>query len=175
MILGVALSFAGDVGAQQQEHTTSGTIVATADIEPRSGSNARGKATFSRDGKGQLVLVVEMEGLSPGARAVHLHAKGDCSAPDGSSAGDHWNPTRSQHGKWDAPAGYHLGDVGNINVAPDGTGTISLTTTKWTAGTGAANDVVGKSIVVHSGTDDFESQPAGNSGPRVGCGVIIRR
>jgi Cu-Zn family superoxide dismutase len=183
----LGLAGAGYAGESQNRSTTAaedrkqndagrghkGTVVAKADIEPKSDSSTSGKATFTEDGNGGLVLTIEVTDAPPGERAVHIHEKGDCSSPDGKSAGDHWNPTHTEHGKWGAPGDrHHLGDIGNMTVGPDGKGTVTLATTKWTAGTGAADDVIGKSIVVHGGTDDFTSQPAGNAGPRVGCGVI---
>ena len=67
---------------------------------------------------------------------------------------------------------HHLGDVGNIEVGPDGKGTVTRTTDRWTIGDGTSTDVPGKSLVIHGGTDDPKSQPAGNAGSRIGCGVI---
>lgn len=150
-----------------------GKTVAKADIEAKSGSKLKGKATFTQNDKGALVLRIEVSDAPPGEHAVHIHDKGDCTSPDGKSAGDHWNPMHMEHGKWGAPGDhYHLGDVGNLSVEPNGKGTLTLETTKWSAGGGGISDVVGHSIVVHGGVDDFKSQPAGNSGPRIGCGVI---
>jgi superoxide dismutase, Cu-Zn family len=164
---------AEDKKENKEELGKSGKTVGKADIESKSGSKLTGKATFKDDGKGGLTLVIELKDAPAGEHAVHIHDKGDCSSPDGKSAGDHWNPTHMEHGKWGAPGDHHhLGDIGNATIKPDGTGTITLDTTKWSAGTGAANDVIGHSIVVHGGVDDFKSQPAGNAGPRIGCGVI---
>lgn len=147
---------------------------ATAKLEPKSGSKLAGSARFVPDGKGGLVLTVEVTGAPPGEHAVHIHEKGDCSSPDAKSAGDHWNPTHEAHGQWGHGA-HHLGDIGNLTVGADGKGTLTLATDKWSAGTGGANDVVGHAIVVHGGVDDFTSQPAGNAGPRIGCGVIEKK
>lgn len=145
--------------------------VAQAEIAPKSGSKLTGKAAFVPDGKGGLVLTIDVAGAPPGLHAVHIHETGDCSAPDAKSAGGHWNPTHEAHGKWAMPP-HHLGDIGNLEVKPDGKGTLTLRTDKWTAGGGGANDVVGHALVVHGAPDDFKSQPAGNAGPRIGCGVI---
>jgi Cu-Zn family superoxide dismutase len=79
-----------------------------------------------------------------------------------------------EHGKWDNGA-HHLGDIGNIEVQPDGSGTVTLTTDKWTIGTGQPNDIVGKAIIVHEKQDDFQTQPTGNAGGRVGCGVVTAK
>jgi superoxide dismutase, Cu-Zn family len=163
----------GDKTENKTELGLKGKTVAKADIEAKSGSKVKGTANFTDDGKGGLVLRVEVTGATPGEHAVHIHEKGDCSSPDGKSAGDHWNPTHMEHGKWGAPGEhFHLGDIGNLMVTPDGKGTITLETTKWSAGTGTTNDIVGHAVVVHGGIDDFKSQPAGNAGPRIGCGVI---
>lgn len=146
---------------------------ATAAIESRSGSKVTGNATFTADGN-NVTLKIDLHGLPAGVHAVHIHEKGDCSSSDAESAGGHWNPTSEAHGKW-GTAPFHLGDIGNVTVAADGNGTITLTTDKWSIGTGERNDVVGHAIVVHSKQDDLKSQPAGAAGSRIGCGVISRK
>lgn len=88
------------------------------------------------------------------------------------SAGGHWNPTNTAHGKW-GDGEFHLGDIGNITVGKDGTGVIELTTDLWEIGTGSDRDVVGKAIILHAGADDFTSQPSGAAGARIGCGAIL--
>jgi len=166
---------AEDKKDNKEELGHGGKTVAKADIEAKSGSKLKGKATFTAGDKGAITVRIEVSDVAPGEHAVHIHDKGDCSSPDGKSAGDHWNPTHMEHGKWGAPGDHHhLGDIGNITVGPDGKGTITLDTTKWTAGGGGVNDVIGHAIVVHGGVDDFKSQPAGNAGPRIGCGVIVK-
>ena len=116
-----------------------------------------------------------LSGLSQGNHAIHIHAIGDCSAADGKSAGGHWNPTKENHGKWmEAP--FHIGDIGNLVVGADGTGTIKRETDLWSVGgKDAAKNVVGHAIIIHEGPDDFSSQPSGAAGPRVGCGEIVRK
>ena len=143
---------------------------AVATIGPTSGSRVTGTATFTQVGN-YITLLVEIEDASPGLHAVHIHQYGDCSSPDGKSAGGHWNPTGVAHGKW-GEGEFHLGDIGNINVGEDGTGSISLTTDLWEIGTGGDVDIVGRGIIVHAGADDFTSQPSGAAGARIGCGVI---
>ncbi|MXY99876.1 superoxide dismutase family protein [Candidatus Poribacteria bacterium] len=134
-------------------------------------SGVTGMAVFTQNGD-EITLVIEVQGASPGLHAVHIHANGDCSAPDGTSAGGHWNPTGVAHGKW-GEGEFHLGDIGNITVGEDGTGSITLTTDLWEIGTGSDVDVVGKGIILHAGADDFVSQPSGAAGARIGCGVIV--
>ncbi len=143
---------------------------AVAIINPTSGNEVTGIADFTQVGD-VITLTIEIQNASPGTHAVHIHEKGDCSASDGTSAGGHWNPTNVAHGKW-GEGEFHLGDIGNIEVAEDGTGSIELTTDLWEIGTGSIIDVVGKGIIVHAGADDFTSQPSGAAGARIGCGVI---
>ena len=143
---------------------------ASAIITPSSGSEVSGKAIFTQTGQNVMVRI-DVKNLSPGEHGVHIHENGDCSAPNGTSAGGHWNPTNVEHGKWGVGE-FHLGDIGNIVVGADGTGSIELETDRWEIGTGTDIDVVGKSIIVHADPDDFVSQPSGNAGARIGCGVI---
>lgn len=144
---------------------------AIATIGPTSNSSVTGMAVFTQNGD-QITLAIEIQNASPGIHGVHIHENGDCSAPDGTSAGGHWNPTGVAHGKW-GEGEFHLGDIGNITVGEDGTGSIELTTDLWEIGTGSDVDVVGKGIIVHAGADDFTSQPSGAAGARIGCGVIV--
>jgi Cu-Zn family superoxide dismutase len=143
---------------------------AVAVIEAKSGSQLTGMATFS-EMDGTVTLQLDVQNVTPGVHAVHLHEIGDCSAEDGTSAGGHWNPTVVDHGEWGADP-FHLGDIGNFVVGQDGTGYVQLTTNLWSISTGADNDVVGRSIIVHAGEDDLTSQPSGAAGGRIGCGVI---
>ena len=151
-------------------HGDSASANAKAMIEARSGSAVSGVAAFSMH-DGRVTLELKLGGLTPGSHAVHLHEVGDCSAPDGKSAGGHWNPSHAAHGKWDDEP-FHLGDIGNVEAGADGRAQLSLTTANWSIGTGAANDIVGTAIIVHEKEDDFMTQPTGGAGGRVGCGVV---
>jgi Cu-Zn family superoxide dismutase len=142
----------------------------TANLESKSGSTTTGTARFESRGN-EVHLVLEIQGATPGIHAAHLHEKGDCSAEDATSAGGHWNPTTDAHGKWESEH-FHLGDIGNIEVGEDGTGRIELTTDRWELGTGGPTDVAGHAVIVHSDPDDFVTQPTGNAGGRVACGVV---
>lgn len=143
---------------------------AIAIIESRSDSHVSGKARF-HEVNGKVTLTIKIEGAEPGTHAVHLHEKGDCAAPDAASAGGHWNPAHEDHGKW-AASPFHRGDIGNIEVGADGKGTFTLTTDLWTIGGAPETDVIGKGIIIHAKADDFTTQPTGNAGGRVGCGVV---
>ncbi len=149
---------------------TQTTLMATATIGETNESGVAGKAVFTQIGD-NIKLVVSLANASAGEHAVHIHATGDCSAPDGKSAGGHWNPTGVAHGKW-GEGEFHLGDIGNMTVDDQGMGKIELTTNLWEMNTGSDIDIVGKAIIVHAGADDFVSQPSGKAGARIGCGVI---
>jgi Cu-Zn family superoxide dismutase len=146
---------------------------ATAAIQAKSDSSVTGTIKF-KEANGKVSMQADLEGLSPGDHAIHIHAIGDCSAPDGKSAGGHWNPTNENHGKW-MVAPFHVGDIGNLVVGEDGKGSISRETDLWCIGCDDSDkNIVGKAIIIHQGPDDFSSQPSGAAGPRIGCGEIVR-
>jgi len=143
-------------------------------LESKSESNAAGKLFFIEE-DGVVYLEAKFMGLTPGTHAIHIHEKADCSSPDGKSAGGHWNPTFQNHGKWGSKDGYHKGDIGNFEANDNGDGKITMKTDEWCIGCGdEAKDIIGKSIIVHQGIDDFVSQPSGAAGARVSCGGIIQ-
>ncbi len=142
-------------------------------FEAKSNSNVAGTATFiEKDGK--VTLEAKFSGLTPGVHAIHIHEKSDCSAPDGTSTGGHWNPTFKNHGKWGVGQ-YHKGDIGNFTADKNGNGSIKFTTDEWNIGSGdPTKDILGHAIIVHQGADDFTTQPTGNAGGRVACTAIIK-
>jgi superoxide dismutase, Cu-Zn family len=143
---------------------------AVATLESRSGSTVTGVAHFVPDGE-LVELTLTVAGATPGQHGVHLHAVGDCSAPDATSAMGHWNPTEAMHGDHGSPV-HHLGDCGNLTVAADGTGTL-VVASAWTIGSGLADDIAGKALIVHELPDDGVTQmPPGNAGARQACGVV---
>ena len=143
---------------------------AEAKLESRSGSTATGTVTFALRGN-KVAMRVKMTGLTPGSHAIHLHENGDCSAPDAASAGGHWNPSAEAHGKW-AHAPFHHGDIGNLVADAKGKAELKMRSELWSLGDGKPGDVVGRSVIVHAKEDDFTTQPTGNAGGRVACGVI---
>jgi Cu-Zn family superoxide dismutase len=144
---------------------------AVARIEGRSGSSLHGEARLTKAGDG-VQLVVSVQGAPPGSLAVHLHEAGDCSAPDASTAGGHWNPDGEPHGRRGSE-GFHAGDVGNLEVDLEGKGTITIVAENWKLDDSSGQqNPIGKAVVVHAGPDDFETQPDGAAGTRIGCGVI---
>jgi Cu-Zn family superoxide dismutase len=121
---------------------------------------------------GGIQVVTRVEGASPGQHGLHVHEVGACDGPDFQSAGGHFNPTGAPHaGPMATPR--HAGDLGNIEIAADGTGSADLTTDLLTLDEGA-NSVLGKSVIVHAGADDLTTQPTGDSGSRVACGLVER-
>jgi len=142
-------------------------------LTSKSDSQVTGTAVFTEK-NGTVTMVANMSGLTPGEHAIHLHEKADCSAADGSSAGGHWNPTFKKHGKW-GDAEHHKGDIGNFTADANGNAVVKFATSEWCIGCGdATKDITGKGLIVHKGTDDFVSQPAGNAGARVACAGVIR-
>lgn len=140
-------------------------------LAPASGSLVSGKlnATPANDG---VRLTGEIGGLKPdSSHALHIHEHGDCSSVDASSAGGHFNPGQQPHGRAGADP-HHAGDMDNIVADAYGVAHVDVRARGVTLGGGASNDVAGRAVVVHAGPDDYRSQPAGNAGARVACGVI---
>lgn len=126
-----------------------------------------------QNGKVKMSLNISVPKMANKSVAVHLHEMGNC-GDMGKDAHGHWNPTDKQHGKWGS-GNFHAGDIGNISLNAQGEGSMELETDLWTIGGDAKTDILDKSVIVHSGKDDFTSQPAGNAGSRIGCGVIRRK
>ena len=146
-------------------------ISAIAHIKGVGSNQINGAATFIEE-NGFVKLMVELRGVDKEKIAIHIHELGDCESLDGSSAGGHWNPTQEQHGKW-GELPFHSGDIGNIDANSSGFGKLTLKTNLWCLSCNdSLKNIVGKSIIIHQGEDDFSSQPSGNAGPRIGCGVI---
>jgi len=146
-----------------------GKPAARAMLEPRSGSQVSGTAEFF-DVPGDTVrVVVTLKGLTPGSHGIHVHEKGDCSAADASSAGPHWNPTGAPHGAPSA-ASHHMGDFGNLEA--DAQGNAHFILERPDALLSGATSAIGKAVIIHEKVDDLATQPSGNAGGRVACGVI---
>jgi Cu-Zn family superoxide dismutase len=143
---------------------------ATAKLAPASKSKVTGTITFKQTDDG-VEATANVENLTPGEHAWHVHEKGDCSAPDATSAGGHFNPENHKHGAPDA-AEHHAGDFGNLKAGKDGKATATITMKGVTLDPSAATSLVGKGFIVHEKKDDFKTQPTGNAGGRVACGVI---
>ncbi len=147
-------------------------VLATASLVAADGTS-RGEATLIEAG-GVVTLNVKGLGLPPGDHGAHLHAIGKCDAPGFTTAGPHLNPAGKMHGMMN-PQGSHLGDLPNLSVAADGTGSLAFRID----GSAAALshdlfDADGSAIVIHAAADDYKTDPSGNSGPRIACGVFVR-
>jgi Cu-Zn family superoxide dismutase len=149
-----------------------GAPQAEATLQPMAGSKLSGRVWFSQSGD-KVRVVAEVHGLTPGGHGFHVHEKGDCSAPDGSSAGGHFNPGGMRHGSPDLGE-HHAGDMPQLIANADGTARLTAYLEGVSVG-GEVGDLVGRSVVVHAAADDFASQPAGNSGGRLACGLIVRK
>ena len=157
-------------GCQSMDAKMGMSADASAQLGPTANSSTSGSVVFTQKGNA-VVVDATIAGLSPGKHGFHIHEKGDCSAPDATSAGGHFNPTGKPHGD-PASAEHHAGDMPMLEADASGHAHYTATISGVSIGGGAANDIVGKSVVVHKDVDDYKSQPAGNSGPRIACGVI---
>lgn len=144
---------------------------ATAQLAATQGNTAHGALTLSQSPEG-VHITGTVQGLAPnGQFGFHIHEKGDCSAPDASSAGAHFNPDDQPHGDPSGEA-HHAGDMLNLQADAEGTAQVDTIVRGVALHPGAGHDIVGKAIVVHERADDYTSQPSGNSGNRIACGVI---
>jgi len=141
---------------------------ASAILQPTQGNSVRGTIRLMTMNNG-IHFTGSVTGLTPGKHGFHVHENGDCSAPDGTSAGGHFNPQKKAHGAPDA-AEHHAGDLGSIEADVGGTASVNIHSEGITLGSGATS-VLGKAIIVHANPDDF-SQPTGNAGGRLACGII---
>lgn len=148
------------------------TPSAEATLTPTKGNNVSGSVSFSQKDD-TVMLTAKVSGLTPGAHGFHVHDKGDCSAPDGTSAGGHFNPTAKPHGHPDRGE-HHLGDIPVLEADASGNATLNTELHGVTLGEGA-NSIVGRGVIIHAAPDDYTTQPAGNSGARQACGVIVKR
>lgn len=141
---------------------------AVAVLHPTEGNQAHGTATFTATAEG-IRVVAHIEGLTPGKHGFHIHEYGDCSSGDGKSAGGHFNPEGVEHAGPDA-AKRHVGDLGNITADENDVAHLEYTDRKLRLS--GPHSIIGRGVIVHADPDDLTSQPTGNAGGRVACGVI---
>ncbi len=148
-------------------------VEATATLKNAQGA-AVGKVTFASNTQRTAVVInAQLTGLPPGTHAMHIHTVGQCDPPGFTSAGGHFNPGMKQHGT-ENPQGHHAGDLPNFEVGANGSATVSVTVPGITLGDGPDSlfHPGGTALVIHANADDNKSDPAGNAGPRIACGVI---
>jgi len=163
LALAAAVGFAAAAGAADKAPAG-----AYATLNPTQGSTVKGKVEF-KPAKGGVLVTARIEGLTPGTHGFHVHEKGDCSAPDGASAGGHFNPATKPHAARDAAA-RHAGDLGNIEANAQGVAEVKFVDAQLQLG--GPESLLGKGVIVHEKADDFTTQPTGNAGGRKACGVV---
>jgi len=142
---------------------------AVATLEPTKGNATSGTVTFQQKGD-KVQVTADIKGLKPNAEhGFHAHEKGDCSSGDGMSTAGHFNPNGKPHGPQDAD--HHAGDMPGLKSDANGNAKATFELSGVTVGSGAA-DLVGRGLIVHAAPDDYKTQPTGNSGARIACGVI---
>lgn len=141
---------------------------ATARLQSKSGSSVTGSLRFTQVGD-RVRVVGEVTGHSRGSKGFHIHDKGDCSSADGMSTGGHFNPTKSRHG---SPGMGHAGDMGNLIFDEYGRASVNMMVSGIAVNKTAPNGIIGRAIIVHAQEDDLKTDPTGNAGGRVACGVI---
>jgi Cu-Zn family superoxide dismutase len=146
-------------------------VMATATLAPTAGNKASGTVTFTMTEDG-VSIEGTFSGLTPGEHGFHIHEKGDCSAPDASSAGGHFNPKGTPHAGPDSEV-RHIGDLGNIDADANGNATYHRLDHHLVFE--GEDSILGRAVIVHAGRDDYTTQPTGGSGVRVACGVIEPR
>jgi len=146
----------------------SGPARAVSVLHPTEGNGVNGKVVFTGTGEG-VTVAAEVKGLAPGKHGFHIHDFGDCSAPDGTSAGGHFNPENTDHGGPEDKV-RHVGDLGNLEA--DAQGNAYYERGDSYIALSGPHSIIGRSVIIHAGFDDLKSQPTGAAGGRVACGVI---
>ncbi|ARA94464.1 hypothetical protein AWN76_015745 [Rhodothermaceae bacterium RA] len=158
---------AGQSATEPAASTAPAPRTAVASLAPTEGYETTGQVTFT-EVDGGVRVEARVENLTPGPHGFHIHETGDCSAPDATSAGGHYNPQNTPHGAPDTTASArHMGDLGNIEANQEGVAVYDRTDPVLDL-----DMILGKAVIVHGGQDDLHSQPSGAAGPRVACGVI---
>jgi Cu-Zn family superoxide dismutase len=137
-------------------------------LAPTQGNTVQGNVLFRQEADG-IRVIAEVSGLTPGQHGFHIHEKGDCSAPDATSAGGHFNPHQAAHGKAGEGA-HHAGDLPSLEA--DAAGKARLNVVLGSIALTGENSIIGRGMIVHAAPDDFTTQPTGNAGARLACAVI---
>lgn len=163
---GQAAGGSADGGVGAVKHAEAAITATYAD------TTVSGTAKFDAtdDGKVKLTLDISVPSKAGKSVAVHIHEHGDC-GDNGNMSHGHWNPTNQQHGKWGSTS-FHSGDIGNVQLDAEGKGTLTMETDLWSLGGDEQKNILNRAVIVHGGVDDYTTQPTGNAGSRIGCGVI---
>jgi Cu-Zn family superoxide dismutase len=145
--------------------------MAMATLQPTTGQTAKGTVHFSDAGDGNVEVVVDLTGVPPGVHGFHVHEKGDC-GNNAQNAGGHFNPTGMVHGAPDAVS-QHAGDFGNVTADEKGEVHEHFITHSINLTDGSSNSAIGHAVILHANPDDLTTQPSGNAGPRIACGVVM--
>lgn len=164
---GVALTLGGCATKAQNDRYMAGRFRAQAELHDAAGKIVG--TAVAEQVEGSIRVLVDANGLTPGAHGVHVHTIGVCTPPDFASAGGHWNPGATKHGK-ENPMGPHAGDMPNMKVDEKGHGHSTFTLAGGSFD--QLMDQDGAALVIHAGEDDYKTDPAGNSGGRIACGVF---
>lgn len=169
LVVGAALILAGCATAKAEKEPLS----AGAELKDKDGKQV-GVATLIQQPDGVRIAITGYR-LPPGVHGLHIHAVGQCQPPEFTTAGAHFNPMGKKHGTQN-PEGAHAGDLPNLNVAANGEGGVDIVSKAVTLGPGPTSlfGDNGTSVVIHAGPDDMKTDPTGNSGGRIACGVITR-
>jgi Cu-Zn family superoxide dismutase len=157
---------AGCAGTMDQQKRT-----ATANLDPRSGSQVSGTVTFTQVGPDIVQVSGRITGHTKGSRGFHIHDKGDCSDPKAMSTGGHFNPGKHKHGGPYGPE-KHAGDLGNLTFNDQGVATFQFVVGDISVSSDQPDGIIGRAVIVHMDTDDTKTDPTGNAGGRVACGII---
>ena len=180
-VFAISIMSCGDA-ANNQDATDNDTTTATMQQHAEAvltstyqDTTVTGVVQFDEQPNGQVKMTLNVTVPSHAGKtvAVHIHENGNCGNM-GKDVGEHWNPTHAQHGKWSTDS-FHLGDIGNIDLNNEGNGSKEMETDRWTIGGDSQTDILNKTIIIHSGKDDFTTQPSGAAGNRIGCGVITKK
>ena len=171
-LVGAAILSAA-IAAECQSRGAAGPAAPGASVEINDASGSlRATGTLQQRADG-IAVHIEAHGMKPGSYGIHVHAVGQCGGAGFTAAGGHWNPTGKQHGR-DNPMGMHEGDLPNLVIGTNGSGTLDAVIAggKLSDGPTALLDADGSAIVIHAAADDYKTDPSGNSGARTACGVV---
>lgn len=166
MLLALAACSSSEKKEEKRTEEVKAITMASAQMHSDTMKSINGVVTFKKK-EGLLLVTADFKGLKPNTKlGFHIHQNGVCEGPDYKTAGDHYNPTQMKHGSPDATQ-RHKGDMGNLQTDKNGNAKMTITLNETTL-----EEIMGKSVLVHASADDFKTQPSGNSGARIACGLV---